>query len=490
MTDGNSRASVLPGLRWATLSRGIMQLITWSATFLVVRLLSPSDYGLVAMATVIASYLTLLGELGFGTALIQKRTQDSETLRSVFGALITTGAVLFAVAAVAAPLVARYFKEPALVGLSTLAAAQFLLMPFTVIPMATLSIHLQFRAIGIAGMASALFGAACTLTMAYFKYGPYALIVGTLLGSVARVVALNVMAPFLSAPRFSLRAIREFVGFSGIVLTERSIWYWYAQADAVIVGTALGARSLGIFSVAKQLAAIPHERFAEIMNMVALPAFAAVKNDLQRVRDGYLKATRIGAAFSFPVFAGLAAVAGDLVHVIIGKKWDASIPVLQLICVSMPLRVIASVASPVVTAIGRPDVSLKCILWAATCVPVLMIIGVHWGLLGVAGAWALGYPIAFVGGSRLVAKTLGTTLWVILRPLVSPLLCSAIMVAAVLLADQTVLAGLPALVRLGLSVLSGVVAYGAAMWTLARAQFQDVKAFALAIFSGRTRAAG
>ena len=114
MTDGNSRASVLPGLRWATLSRGIMQLITWSAAFLVVRLLSPSDYGLVAMATVIASYLTLLGELGFGTALIQKRTQDSETLRSVFGALITTGAVLFAVAAVAAPLVARYFKEAGL----------------------------------------------------------------------------------------------------------------------------------------------------------------------------------------------------------------------------------------------------------------------------------------------------------------------------------------------------------------------------------------
>ena len=480
----------MSGLRWATLSRAIMQLITWSATFLVVRLLSPADYGLVTMATVLSSYLVLLGEFGFGTVLVQKRTTDDATLRFVLGALIITGSLLFVVAAFSGPLVARYFKEPALTALCALSAAQFLIMPFLVIPTASLAIQLRFRAMGIAGVASAAAGAACTLAMAYAGFGAYSLVAGILVTSAARAIAVNVMAPFLKRPRFSYEAIRDLIGFSGIVLTQRSIWYWYAEADGIIVGTALGAKSLGIFAMAKQLAAIPQERFAEIMNTVALPVFAAVQDDRQRVKDGFIKAMRIGATVAIPVFAGLALVAEDLLHLVIGRKWDAAIPVLQLLCVSMPLRSVASIVSPTVTAIGKPGVSLKFVIWVATCVPVLMLVGVHWGLIGVAMAWAVGYPIAFVGGLMGVAKALNASLRELLLPFVRPTLCAALMCGVVLLIASMLLQNVPSIARLGVNVLVGAASYTLALRLLAYSSFTEIVAFGSAFFSGKSTRSG
>jgi teichuronic acid exporter len=186
------------------------------------------------------------------------------------------------------------------------------------------------------------------------------------------------------------------------------------------------------------------------------------------------------------VFAGFAAVAEDVIRLTIGSKWDPAIPALQLLCIAMPLRLIGSLASPTVMAIGRPDVSLRYVLWAAICVPVGILVGVQWGMIGVAAAWAICYPIAFLGGSWHLSHALGCPFRMVLTPIIPPILSAMTMVVVVRGANQVLFrnSGLP--LRLALSVCVGIIVYSGTLRVVSRAHFVEAWQLALSLVAKRT----
>ncbi len=232
-------------------------------------------------------------------------------------------------------------------------------MPFAVIPQARLSIGLKFKTLGIIGMIANVFGAAVTLGAAYAGYGSGSISLWRvrLAFSLARVCALNVAAGFFRSPTFEWGELGPLFRFSATILLDRTLWYAYSQADSILVGRLLGARGLGVYSIAMQLASIPMERAAEILSSVALPAFSSINPDLDRIGSAYLKGLRIGGALGFPIFWGLAIVAPDFVGLVFGKRWMEAVPVIQAICISMPLKILGPIGPPALTAIGKPGVS-------------------------------------------------------------------------------------------------------------------------------------
>ena len=483
MSGGSIRHRVLSGLRWTVLARSTMQLITWASTLIVVRLLSPTDYGLLAMATVVAFYLMMLGEMGLTAALVQRRDIDLATQRSIFGALLIAGVLLFALSSALAPLVARHFSEPRIVPMIVMVSAQFLIMPFTVISQAILSKEMRFSALGIAGIVNALVGATVTLIAAYCGAGAYALILGILVSALARAISINISAPFLHRPSFNFSALRSLATFSGFVLAERSLWYWFIQFDTLIVGSFLGAALLGVYSVAKQLAVMPLERFAEVMNTVAMPAYSAVQHDMDIVHQSFLKALRLSALIVIPAFWGLGLVAQDLVHVVLGPKWLATVPVLSLLCAMMPLRALGSLASPAVTSVGRPDVSFKCVIINAIVVIPAVAIGTHWQLRGVAAAWAISYPVAYIASTRLVGLCMKLSWRQMVAPLAKPLACGLLMAVAVFAFQQATISWKHASARLVCLILLGVLSYCVSLWFIARTEARELIAFAKSLIS-------
>ena len=220
----------------------------------------------------------------------------------------------------------------------------------------------------------------------------------------------------------------SFVTFSRYVLMERTIWYWYAELDTLVIGRWFGVASVGIYSIAKQIAIMLSERFAEVMNTVAAPAYSSVQSDISKVRDMYTKTLRLTSMATFPAFWGIAVVAPELVGLILGDRWLAAVPLVQLLCVSMPLRTIGGLAPTMLTAIGRPDVSFRCIVWSAGIVGSAIFAGKLWGVVGVAAAWGVAYPIAFGINARYIGHALQLDVGSYLRPLAKPLLCAATMV--------------------------------------------------------------
>jgi teichuronic acid exporter len=476
--------SVSSGLRWATFSRLLTQILTWASTLLVVRLLAPTDYGLAAMATMLAGYLTMWNELGLSITLIQRRTTDEPTLRAVFGLLLAIGGVLCLITALASPLIATAFGDRRITPLACVISLSFLVMPFAIIPQARLSMDMNIRALSLVGLVSALAGAAVTLSLAWAGAGAYALVLGTLAIAVVRAVALNSVAPFLRRPRWQPRELLHMASYSMNVMLSRTIWYWYSEADILIVGRTLGASLLGIYSLGRQLAMMPMDRVGEIANMVALPAYASVGRELARVRDAYVRSIRLVSTIAFPLFWGLSMVAFDLIKALLGPQWLAAIPVLQVLCIVMPLRTIGSLTSAPLQAVGRADTSLKFVAMPALLVPLCLLIGSHWQLQGVAIAWVVAYPIAWCAGTIVARSALNVTLGDVLKPMLAPAASAAAMVLLVGKGQQ-LLPWTSPLLLLGVKAICGAAVYFASLFLISRSHYSDLIVFSFRMLGRR-----
>lgn len=480
--DGLAR-SVISGIRWSAASRLAAQGLSWAITLIVVRLLAPKDYGLATQAGIVVGYLSLVGELGLSAGLIQMRVTDHQTLRKAFAALLVGGVAAFLALCALAPMVAEFFREPSLIGLVRIAATQFLSLPFAVIPQARLSIALRFRDLGIVAMASNVTGALVTLCLAYKGFGAASLVIGATMIAVSRAITLNVFDRFIALPSFRWNDLAPLFGISGTVLLDRTFWYAYVQADSTLIGRILGARSLGIYSIAMQLTSIPLERAAQIISTVALPAFSSVNDRPEMVAAGYMKAFRLGSALSFPIYWGLALVAPDLILPAFGSRWTSVIPILQILSVSMPLKALGPIASPALTAIGRPGTSVRILLWGLCVLPAMIAVGTHWGITGAAVGWTCSAPVVFLIAAYYVSSALTISIRTMLRALLAPALSAACM-SIVVAGLQVMLRSLPALPRLALCTGIGAISYVAIFYVIGPSQYLEVVQFARNLISG------
>ena len=344
---------------------------------------------------------------------------------------------------------------------------------------------MRFRELALTGVVAAVIGAGTTLTMALHNGGAWSLIIGVLAISVSRTILLNVLCPSLRTPRLQYKKIRHLAGFSGLVLLERTLWYWYTQVDSFVVGRFLGTAQLGLYSVGKQLTNVPLERAMEIINAVAMPAFSRVKSDPIQVKNGYLKLLRVGAGYAFPVFWGLAMVCEPLVRVAIGVRWLAAVPVIQILCISMPLRMLNSLTASPATAVGRQDVNIKSLILAIAVIPLALVFGAKHSLEGAAAAWALGFPFVYLFNATLIRNALGVSLAEMWASIWPPIGAAAFMSLALAAVSRFYLVSLGPLSHLAVALLLGIGLFTAALWLLSPRTAHEVLGLARDVASSR-----
>lgn len=454
------RGPVISALRWTVLSRVIMQAITWSATIIAVRILTPSDYGIVAIGTVFSNYLQLLGEAGLGSALVHQQIRDRATLTAVFSVLLVIGILLAGVVFSLAPLVGTVFREPRAVPVMRLVGLAFVLLPLLTLSDSILQMDLRFKELSIANIVNAIVTAVSVVLLAIGGAGPYALVGSYLLGLLARMIVMQWYAKAPLTVTFSLSPVRKLLRFSTLLAIDRSIAYWYREADYPIVARFSGAGILGAFSVAKSFIHMPLDRIGGVSNGVFFPTYSRVRQHETIVSEAFLKSLRIAAYLFFPMFWGMGAVAGPFVAVVLGDKWSGAVVPLELMSIAMPLRALKEMSQPLVRAVGRPGTSLTINASAALVVIPLQVIGmVHFGVAGVAAAWAIGYPIVFIFVIWLLTRVLSlmpSDAWSVLW---RPVLCALLMTGAVIWTDYSLLRHVQPLVQLLAGIGVGIAVY-------------------------------
>ncbi|OJW69844.1 MAG: lipopolysaccharide biosynthesis protein [Sphingomonadales bacterium 63-6] len=467
------RNQVRSAVLWRSGSQILGQLITWGSTFLVIRILSPSDYGLYAMTSVVLVLLSLMNGYGLANALIQKRDATPHMLRQLFGMLIVLNVTLALLQIAAAPLVAAYYGQVEVANLLRVQALIYLTNPFLALGYAVLSREMDFRKQAQVNLASGLLSAFAALGGALAGLGVWTLVLAPLTGFAARALGMAIAARIFIRPSFDFRGAWSLARYGGIVAVGQFFWFVQTQADIVIAGRAFNPHMLGIYTTSLFLTQMFVTKFVPPINEVAFSAYAKVQDDARAMALGFLKALRILMLIGMPFCLGLAATADPLVHVVLGEKWLETAPVIALLGFAMPFMTVQVLFGPATNAAGRPGIYTRVSILGAVLLPVAFLIGVQWGVTGIAWAWVAAYPALVAISATWVLPVLQVSLRDFIRALAPPVLAGVAMFLGVRLCDHF-LPAMPILARLAVLVAAGGAIYGLWLLVFARGRINEL----------------
>ena len=466
--EGRSlRGSAVRGVKWTSVSMIATTVIGLVQLAILTRLLSRADFGLMAMIATVIGFAQVYADMGFSGAIIYRQDSSRDVLSSLYWTNLVASTGLFAVMIGVSPLVARFFHEPQLVRLMMVASLIFLITPLGQQFQMLLQRELLFKRLGIIEIVSSVLGLCVAVGTGLAHQGVYALIWAQLTAAGARALLLALYGWRHWTPCFHLRLadLRGYIGFGLYQMGERSIYYWAANIDYLLIGRYLGPEQLGVYTIAYNLVVMPLTKLTPVLTRVAFPIFAKRQDADAALRRGYLELIELVAFATFPLLVGLAASASVAVVALFGAAWVPSVLLVQLLTPMGMMKTISSPSGSLLLAKGRADIGFWFnVINTAVTVGVLYV-AVRFGTAAVAAAHsALGVaalPLELYFLWRVTRLQAGAYL----RRLRKPLLTSAIMGTCVYLTCLAVRHVLPEPVALALLVVEGVAVYFI-MWRL------------------------
>jgi O-antigen/teichoic acid export membrane protein len=418
------------------------------------------------MVILFSGFTIVFTDNALGTALIQRRDLRDEDKSTVFWVSAALGlALAVAGVALAAPL-ADFYGERDVRWLFVAFSVGFVVNALGTTHMALLVRGMEFRKLELRQIAATVVGAVTGIAIALAGYGAWA-IVGQLLGEAAiSTTLLWVLNPWRPSRGFSTASFKRLSGFAGNVFAQNIVWQTARSVSGILIARVLGAAALGAYTLATTVILTPFVRIAAPLQQVFLPAFSQLRDEPERMADLWIRATRMVAAISIPPLVGIALVAGDFVHVVLGEKWSDAVPVIQILAVVGILQSLHTLNAEVFLALGRAGTFLGyTLLWAAATLTAI-VVGVQGDIVTVAACYAVATVLVEPVQAYLTTRVLGIPLWRYVRSLSGVAQASALMAISVLGGREALeAAGVPALARLVLLALLGATVYlGASLW--------------------------
>ncbi|MEM8695972.1 MAG: lipopolysaccharide biosynthesis protein [Pseudomonadota bacterium] len=461
------RDRVRSAVFWRSGSQIVAQMITWATTFLVIRMLSPEDYGLVAMAALVVIFLSLMEGYGFASSLIQRESVSKRELRQVFGLLILINVTLAGIQFLIAPPAAAYFRQPELVQILRVQTLLYFITPFLALPFAILSRELEYRKLAIANLIGSVAGAATALTMAVMGYGVWTLVFSPIVMFAVRATCMTFAARSLIWPSFSFRGARAIIGFGGALTLTQFFWFLQSQSDIFIAGRIYDAYHIGLYTTSLFLAQILVSKFVPPLNDVAFAAYSRMHREERPIGRAFANSARLILTATLPFYFGLAITAGPLVEAILGNQWIGTIPIVSLLALAMPFMTFQILFGPATNALGRPAIAVRVNICGAAIMATGFLVGAHYGIIGLAWAWLIAMPLLTGVTIFMSMSTIGVSLRELANA-VAPGLAASLAMAIIVVAIDNLLPPFSPLIRLIILATAGIVTYAALLLIFAR----------------------
>ncbi len=410
---------------WQALAHFLGRVILLVTIVVLTRLLTPEEYGLVALALVLMAYAETIADAGVTQALVylkpsQENSRAALLIAVVMGGSLTVGAVI------AAPAIAAVFDRPEVEILVQVLAVSLLGSALAAVPEALLRRDLLFpRLTGAAIIRSGVTGS-LTLGLAVADYGALSLAVGTAAGTIAYAVCCWLLLPggvpwkIWRAHRDALHANLAFgAPVAGSNLLARLIF----DVDYVIIALLLGTQALGHYTLAFRLPELLIINVFFLLSTVAFPLYARARDDHERLRGGYLKILRIQSLYGVTAGAGLAVVAPLLVPVLFGDRWGQTVLPLVFLSMYAAVRALGAGANDIYKALGRPGLSVGISLVRLVLLVPLLMYATGWGIAGVAVAQCAAALLFTLGMQMVAARVMRLRPQLLLRAVIPGLVC-------------------------------------------------------------------
>jgi PST family polysaccharide transporter len=441
------------------------------------RLLSPSDFGVVAVGQAFLQLSYVVGNLGMGAAVVQAR-ELGEAGRRTATTVATGTAILLALAcALAAPWAAVFFTMPILKRAMPIMAIEIVMQGLSATPIAMLRRRLQYGRAAVVDAGSAAVYTLTAVTLAFLGYGVWSLVFTPLVSGTWTVVASHVLAGYRPRPGFDRQAAKRLLGYGGSLTVKNLFVHLARHADNLVVAKRLGEYATGLYTRAFSLSTLPQSRLVSLIYGVSFPVFCRLRDDRPRFHAWYLKATTAAAVVVTPLLLGLAVVAPDFTVVVYGEAWADMAGCLRLLCLAGLLNSIHMLGGAAIEASGRVRYEVAAQSVYGVMIPIGALVGSHWGITGVAAGVLVAAMVFYVNKGLALRRAIDLPIESYLRAAAPALLAGLIMAAAVMvavtIAARTGLATTP-LARLLVGVPAGAAAYGLCLLTVARRELRLV----------------
>ena len=366
----NLKEKTIKGIAWGAINNGTTQVLNLVFGIVLARKLSEADYGIVALITIFTALAGCIQSAGFSQALANLKPPTFRDYNAVYWFNVVVGFSIYAILFLSAPLIATFFEQQILTNVSRLAFLTIPLSALGIVPNAKLWIELRNRELAIAAISALLLSGSIGMWLAFHGYGYWSLVWQQIIfvGSSSLIkYYFTRWRPTLSV---DFEPIRRMFGFSSKLLTTNILTILSQQVQTFIFGVLLPINTIGQFSQANKWNTMGHSFISNTMAQVAQPVLTNADDEKDRQQRVFRKMLRFTSLTSFPLMFGLALVAHEFIIVTIGTKWEPSVILLQLLCISGAFIPLHTLYQNLIISRGRSDIYL----WLVTVQIILQIV--------------------------------------------------------------------------------------------------------------------
>jgi PST family polysaccharide transporter len=367
---------IVSASRWSTLAQISARVMTPLIFVIVSRLLTPSDYGVFAMAGFVLSFASVFWNAGMAKTLIQKHDQIDASANIVFWTNLLMAMLLYAIIFVSSRSIAILFKDARIETVLKVTSLVIIISSLCSVQTALFQKSLNFKILFWTTIITTGLPACASIPLAYLGYGYWALVAGQLVGSAAQLIVLWLASDWRPGFEYSIAIAREMFGFSAWVMGEDILTYFNTWIDSIILGIYLGSYDLGLYRTGTQLVLLIFGCLIQPVLPVLYSSFARIKEDHEKIKSMMLKATKIVVFYVLPASLGLYIVAKPISSIILGPKWHGVENVIAICAIASCLVSLIQANSEAYRAIGHPEANAKlqlvmlllclpCYFWAA-----------------------------------------------------------------------------------------------------------------------------
>jgi len=313
--------SLINNAKWVTISQFGKILIQLVSLTVLTRLIPPSDFGLMAMATVVTNFILIIRDLGTAAALIQRKNLTQEIVNSVFWLNVLMGSVLCIFIIASASTVSHLFNEPELTSVLIVVSVSIPIASAGAAHQALLERESKFKTIAFIELSASLFGLICALLMAYFGYGVYGLLFQVIISSLISTTLFFYLSGWKPQLVFKLLELKRILGFSGNLTAFNVLNYFSRNADVMIIGKNYDSGIVGAYSLAYRLMLFPLQTLTYIASRSLYPVLSKQQDDVLVIQKIYCKTIFIIISLTAPMMAGMTLLREPFIAVIFNSNW-------------------------------------------------------------------------------------------------------------------------------------------------------------------------
>ena len=412
------KSKTVKGTAWSFLDNIANQGVSFGVGIVLANLLTPEEYGLIGVILIFIAVFNAIVDSGFSNALIRRNDIGDSEYNTVFIANLGMSILLFLVMFIGAPQIGRFFKQPELVSLTRVMGIVIIINAFAIIQRTILIKQINFKLQTKISLVSSLFSGAIGIGMAIFGFGVWSLVGQQISRQSINTFLLWMWNSWRPRIYFSTRSFRELFGFGWKLMLSTIIDTTWKEVYQIVIGKFYSPAMLGLYTRAKQFDTIFSSNLTSVVQRVSYPVLSSIREDKARLKSAYKKVIKITMLVSFCCMLVMAAIADSMIQVLIGEKWMAAVPMLQILCFQLMLYPLHALNLNMLQIEGRSDLFLKLEIIKKTISvgPILIgiFVGIYWMLAASVVTGFISYYLNAFYSGRLLGYSISEQVWDIL----------------------------------------------------------------------------